>query len=258
MVETLGARFHAAIIAAGYHFCGTLLLILVSATIVFCVWYPFPYRELAGGTDLFVTLVLVDIICGPLLTLVLFNPLKSRRELTLDISVIVFVQMAALVYGIISVAQARPVYLVFEVDRFKVVSIADVQMDSLRPELGGLQLLPWMGPKVIGVRDPRNPEEKFASLEMSLRGIEPSSRPDWWQTYELSKPQVQMRAQSIERLRRKKPEAHLQINEAIADSGKLEAELGWLPLTSFKSTGWVAFIDLKTAEVLAFAPVDGF
>jgi hypothetical protein len=251
-------RFRAAMKAAAYHLAATLVVAVLSAGIVFGVWYPFPYREMAGGTNLFLILVAVDLVCGPLLTLVLFDPNKSRRELSLDISLVVLLQLGALGYGLYSVAQARPVYLVFEVDRFRMVSVADIQPEKLRPELGGLQILPWSGPKVIGVRSPVDPEEKIKSLELSLQGIEPSARPDWWQDYELTKQQVIQKAQSVESLRSRQPEAIDLINEAVKASGKSKAEIGWLPITSFKSTDWVVFVDLKSAKLLAYAPVDGF
>jgi hypothetical protein len=130
--------------------------------------------------------------------------------------------------------------------------------DTLKPELGGLHVLPWTGPKVIGVRGPRDSEEKLKDLDLSLQGLEPSARPDWWQSYELSKPQVLQMAKPVDVLRKKQAEAAALIDRAVADSGRTEASLGWVPLTSFKTTSWVAFVDRNTAEVLAFAPVDGF
>jgi hypothetical protein len=47
---------------------------------------PLSLRDVAGGQYLFMVLVSVDVVCGPLLTMVLFSPLKSRRELILDLS----------------------------------------------------------------------------------------------------------------------------------------------------------------------------
>ena len=255
---SLSIRGRAAARAAAVHLLASVLVAVLAAALVFGIWYPYPYRELAGGRELFLIVVAVDVVCGPLLTLVLFNPRKSRRELFLDLSLVALVQLAALGYGLYTVAQARPVYLVFEVERFRVVSVADILEGTLKPELGGLHRLPWTGPVTIGVREPRDPDEKLNSLELSLQGNEPSARPDWWQVYDLSKPQVLKRAQPIDALRKKQPGAVSLIDQAVAESGTGESALGWVPLTSFKSTSWVAFVDLKTAEVLAFAPVDGF
>lgn len=251
-------RFRTALPAILWHLAASLVVAALAAALVFGVWYPQPYATLAGGADLFWLVVGVDVVCGPLLTAVLYTPKKPRRELFQDLGLVALIQLSALVYGLYTVAIARPVYLVFEVDRFRVVTVADIQPDALKPEQGGLQALPWTGPETIGVRDPRDPDEKLKSLDLSMQGIEPSSRPDWWQSYELSKPQVLKRAKPIEALRKKQPGALTLINQAIADSGKQEAALGWVPLTSFKTTNWVALVDMQSAEVLAFAPVDGF
>ena len=67
-------RFQAALKAALVHLSGSLLVAVMAASLVFGLWYPYPYRELSGGRDLFFLVVAVDVVCGPLLTLVLFNP----------------------------------------------------------------------------------------------------------------------------------------------------------------------------------------
>ena len=62
-------------------------------------WYPYPYRELSGGRELFALVVAVDVVLGPLITLVIFNPAKTRRHLVMDFTVIGLLQVAALAYG---------------------------------------------------------------------------------------------------------------------------------------------------------------
>lgn len=251
-------RGASAIRAATLHFLASLAVASLAAALVFGLWFPYPYRELAGGRELFLLVVAVDVVCGPVLTAVLFNSNKSRRELMLDLGLVALVQLAALAYGLHTVAQARPVYLAFEVDRFRVVTVADVHKDTLNPAQGGLHELPWTGPRIIGVRPARDGDEMLASLDLSLRGIEPSARPDWWQAYELSKPQVQAKAQAVANLRRKRVDKTALIDEAVQASGLPEGELAWLPLTSFHSSEWVVFVDKRTADVVSFAFVDGF
>jgi hypothetical protein len=230
----------------------------MAAILVFGVWYPYAYRDLAGGTDLFILIVAVDVVCGPLLTLLLFNPAKPSRELMVDLGMVVCIQLAALGYGLYSLALARPVYLVFEVDRFRVVSVADIQEGELKPELGGLHRLSWTGPKVIGVRDPIDSTEKLKSLDLSLQGNEPSARPDWWIEYDKVKPAVLLKAKPLQTLRDRRTDDASKIDRAIEDSSQPESSLCWVPLTGFKSSAWVVLVDSSTADVKAFAPVDGF
>lgn len=251
-------RLRRALRASGWHLLGSVLVALLAGYLVFGIWYPYPYRELVGGRELFLIVVAVDVMCGPMLTLVLFNHLKSRRELILDLSLVALIQLGALAYGLHTVAQARPVYLAFEVDRFRAVTYADIQHDVLKPEQGGLQSIGWGRPQVIGTRSPANGDEMLRSLELSLSGFDPSVRPDWWVPYAAVTEKVLRQAKPVVELRNKKPnETHL-INAAIRDAKRDESQLVWLPVTSFQSTGWVSFLDKSTAEILSFAPIDGF
>lgn len=255
---SISVRYKAALKAASLHFGASIGVALLAAALVFGVWYPYPYRELAGGRELFLLIVLVDVVCGPLLTMVMFNPKKPRWELTMDLGFVAMIQVAALLYGVYTLAMARPIYLVYEVDRFRVVSVADVQEGELRPELGGLHRVPWWGPKTIGVRAPRDGEETLKSLDLSLQGNEPSARPDWWVPYEENRQQAKARAQSIEVLKQKHPAQKNVLEKAVWETGRKESDLKWLPLTGFKSSEWVALVDAVTADVVGFAPIDGF
>jgi hypothetical protein len=251
-------RLRSAFKAASIHLMSCLAVALLAGMLVFLVWYPYPYRELSGGRELFLLIVIVDVICGPLLTAVIFNPSKSRSELFKDLTFVIAIQICALGYGLYTMAMARPVYLVHEVDRLKVVSAADIPVEQLLPKKNSLYELPWFGPRVIGTREPKDADEKLKSLDMSLQGQEPSVRPDWWQAYELSRAKVLERAKPVSDLRKKQSDAASKINRAVVESGRAEAELVWLPMTSFKSSDWVVFLDAKTAMPLAYGPIDGF
>ena len=168
------------------------------------------------------------------------------------------IQLAALAYGVYSVALARPVHMVFEVDRLHIVTAADVQPEDLSKAKPPWNKLPWTGPSVIGLRDPVNSDDMMKSLDLSLQGNEPSQRPHWWQDFDLSRPVMLKRAKPMTALRSKHPLETAQIDAAVAKSSHGDAALLWLPLTSFKTTEWVALIDAKTALPVAYLPLDGF
>lgn len=257
-IMSLTHRFRLALPAAGLHFLASVLVAAVAAFLVFVVWFPYPYRDLVGGRELFILVTSVDVVCGPLLTLVLFNHLKSRRELALDLALVACIQVAALAYGMYTVAQSRPIYLAFEVDRFRAVTASDIQREALKPELGGLQRIGWRGPQVIGVREPKDNQEMMRSLDLSLSGFDPSVRPDWWVPYESVKTRVLQKSKPLRALFDKRPSDVALIQAAVKESGLKEEQLVWMPVTSFQSTGWVALLDKGNASIAAFAPVDGF
>ena len=156
----LVSRIHKALRVSGAHFLASCAFALLASMLVFLVWYPHPYRELSGGRELFLLIIAVDVVCGPLLTLVLFSPKKTKLALSIDMALVGVVQLAALVYGLHSVWQARPLYLVLEVDRFKAVTQSAVDplpFKALPPEL---QVNWWAGPLLVGIREPKDAEER--------------------------------------------------------------------------------------------------
>jgi hypothetical protein len=257
----LTSRLRAAAFAACVHFGFSVVVAIICAAVVFGLWYPYPYRELSGGLALFILIVAVDVVCGPLLTAVIFNPVKTRKELVRDLTLVALIQLVALAYGVYTMAQARPVYMVFEVDRFNVISAVDVDEAELAKVAKQWGTLPIWGPQVIGSREPKDADERTKSLGMSLQGVEPSMRPDWWQNLELSSAKILERAKPVAELRKlhaAKPAMLQKIEAAVKDTGKAETDLRWLPLTSQRDKDWVVLLDARAGVPLAYAPVDGF
>ena len=238
------------------------------AVLVFGVWYPWPLYELVSGRELFWLVVGVDVVCGPLLTLVIFNPAKPRAELARDLALVAAIQLLALGYGVHTLSYARPVALVYEIDRFRVVSFADVDADADEAEQIPDWAQPWRfsRPRTVGIRSSSTGAEKLDSINLSLAGIEPSQRPSWWQDYALSRPQVLERARPLPELRAKHPEQSALLDAAVAqalhnnqpDETADAQALRWLPLVSRRATDWVVLLDPITARVRGYVHLDGF
>lgn len=254
-VNSLRIRF--ALRAAILHLGASAAVAAIASCLVFYLWYPYPYRSVAGGAELFLLVIGVDLVCGPLLTSVLFTPAKSRRELSLDLTLVVVIQVAALSYGLHAVALARPVIIAFEVDRFRVVSATELEGQNLKLAPGDLQNLSWVGPKLVGTRTPASADERLKSLDLSLQGLEPAGRPGWWQAYSLSTPEVRKRARSLASLRAVRPGLAEQIDRAAAEAGLPIVALYFLPLVSRRQADWIVLLDEKAA-VVGYAPIDGF
>ena len=252
-------RIRAALHAFSIHLILSLAVAALMAFLVLGIWFPHPLRYLAGGMDLFWILIGVDVVCGPFLTGLLYNPAKPRRELIMDLALVVVIQLAALIYGIYSIGQARPGVLVFESDRFVAVTAAQVDTANLPQALPPWQSLSWSGPVLLGARRARDGQETLKSIELSLRGLEPSARPDWWQSYDESRSAVRQRMKALSVLRTVQvPEAQSAIDAAVKKTGLPINQIHYLPLVSKKSLDqWVALLDAQ-ANIIGYAPVDGF
>jgi hypothetical protein len=236
------------------------------ALLVTGAWFPPPFGEITGGLSLFLLVIAVDVVCGPALTLLLLHPGKSRKALQADIVLIAVVQFSALGYGVHVLSEARPIAVVFEVDRFRVVSYAD--LDTSRPESLPDWVRPWgfEAPRLLGVRTARTVQEKFESVDISLQGVEPGQRPDWWQDYAINAPEVKQRAKPLKLLLAMHPQDVQRIQSAASRAAQKPRggettspeDLLWLPVVSRQNMDWVAFVDPLSARIRGYAHVDGF
>lgn len=253
-------RYVKVIKACGIHLLVSAGIAALAAILVFKAWFPFPFRELAGGTFLFLVVIGVDLVCGPLLTLVLFKTTKSRRELIWDLSLVGAVQLSALFYGLYSISLARPVAVVYEVDRFVMVTAAEIESKSLMQADKAYQCMPWWGgPWLLSIRSPRSNKEVSQNLSLSLQGHEPSTRPDWWWPYEPNRAFAQVNMQPLIQLyQRLSPLHRSMIDDAVQKTNLTINKLSYLPLVSQKSLdGWIVLLDGQ-AYIVGYAPISGW
>ena len=254
-------RLKAAGKAASLHFLASLLIGCLAALVVLYLWYPHPYGQLSGGRNLFAILVAVDVVCGPLLTWVLFNPAKPRRELVLDMSLVVFIQLGALFYGLYTAYVARPIYLVHEVDRFRVISAPDYGDADVSEAINALPpaLRPrlWGGPTTVGIRLPEDREKrKDVLFESMYGGRDYAQRPEYYVPYDAAYAQSQVRtARPLAVFVQRYPET--------ADDSKTLSEKSGLDLTQLRflpvlhKQDWVAVLN-PGGDIVGFLPGDGF
>jgi len=247
------ARLH----AAGVHLCASLAVAAFAAVLVFWLWYPYPYREISGGRELFLIVIAVDVILGPLITLAIFNVSKPLRELRLDLVVVALIQLAGLGYGLWTVSLARPAHLVFEIDRFRVVHAVDIPENLLGKAPPGVEVMPLSGPTMLAVRPFRDEAEKFDATMVALRGVALGVRPDLWQPYAEAQPAVLKAARPVAELKARFPARSAEIDALLKELGRQPAGTLWLPMASRK-VFWTAFVDATTAQVVGFLPLDSF
>ncbi len=246
--------------AFSLHFVVTALVAVLAAWLVFALWYPAPFAEMMGGMKLFVLVVACDLALGPLMSLVIYNPKKKRKELLTDYAVVVAVQLAALAYGLNTVAQARPAFLVFAVDRYTVVSAGELPASerekAVRPEWQKSSLL--AGYQTVYALRPTDPDASFDLIMSALGGGR-----DVQHIVENYRPvaehlgDVLHAAQPVAVLRERHAAQAAAIDAAVAKSGKAEQALRWLPVQA-GTVFWTALIDMLTGMPVAWVNVDPF
>lgn len=140
----------------------SLIHLIISASIIACflafvltIWYPAPFFDISGLQHIILILITVDVILGPLLTLVVYKPKKP--SLKFDLSVIALVQLCALAYGAHTIYSAHPLYIAYAIDRFTPINANEVSPEKAKlPELQKSKLA---GPTLVYVQKPSDPEE---------------------------------------------------------------------------------------------------
>lgn len=250
-------QFHSRRAAAAIHLGISLLIGLVAFSVVRFIWYPNAFWEMSGGRNLFFLIVSVDIVIGPLITLTIFNPKKSRRALAFDLAIIGVLQIAALSYGVWTIAQARPLFAVFNVDRITVVTASDLTASDLAAaERSEFQSLPWFGPRLIAVRHAKNGTETNERIDSAMAGRDVPQLPKYYIPYAEANAEVLQHLHPLNTLAEKNPQKRDAVQAAISHLGRDAGDLGFLPTVA--RNDWIAVVDTKTAAILDYLPFNGF
>lgn len=110
------------------HLAVSFAIALCALFVVFSLWYPAPLDKALGVVNIFLLLLAIDVIVGPLLTLLVAK--QGKKNLKMDLLTIGVIQFLALAYGLYTVAQGRPVWLIYDAGRFEVVQAYEAILDS--------------------------------------------------------------------------------------------------------------------------------
>lgn len=152
--------------ALAIHLVLSALILIPFAILIAFYWFPAPLFFTDGGWQGLRIMLFVDMVIGPTLTFLVFNPSKSIRELTLDFSVIAMVQSAALTYGYINVDSQRPLAVVFNEGAFVAVSKDRLALQTVAPETW--EALKPGPPYWVYVRKPSSYKEQIEWLKQSV------------------------------------------------------------------------------------------
>lgn len=230
--------------AFSIHLLISALVAILVASIIFFVWYPYPYREISGGAELFWMIVSIDVILGPLMTLVVSRPGKSFRALRFDYVVIAALQLGALGYGTWTMAQARPVHMVWENDLFRVAHVSDILPDQALFAPDGIKPYPWTGPDIIAIKLPEKGKDKEKILFDTLdSGVFEAYNPKLWVSYEKVHDNVVKSATPLRVILQDHPDFREQAEQILQKNGKSEDDIVCALLVGRNFTEWTVLLD---------------
>jgi len=237
--------------AFGWHLLGSACIALLSAGLVFLVWYPGALAAAVGVEQIFLLVLAVDVVIGPVITLIVFNPRKIK--LRRDLAIVVALQIAALLYGLNTVMVARPVYMVFNVDRFDLVYANDLPQDKLdKVQRREFSSIPLFGPQIIAARRPDDPQERKKILFSALDGGDDLPQlPQYYVPYQDMHAEVAKHMYPLEKLRALNRSASVAVDSLLEKYAQVAGGVGYLPLKGkAKDKDMAVVIDRQSARVL--------
>jgi hypothetical protein len=235
--------------AFGIHFGVSAGIALLSAAVVFLLWYPNILAKASGVLSIFFILLIVDVILGPIITFIVFNP--QKKKLKRDLSIVALIQILALVYGMYTLFIARPVYTVYNLAGFDLVYANEIKDENLHKASAEQFLtLPVLGPQVIAAQLPKDADKAADIMGGSLFGADDVQHlPQYYLPYDQKKAEVILNAKPIAELEQFNPEQKQEVQNLIERYAEKKIELVYLPLRTGIETSSV-ILNKSTGDVL--------
>lgn len=231
------------------HCAASMAVVALFCALVFGVWYPSPLFSALGVTTIVLLLIGVDAVLGPLLTLLVYRP--GKRTLRFDMSVIIMVQVGAFLYGAYSVAQGRPAWIVFNIDRFDVVTVAAIDQRGVAAARADYRSAPLLGPGWVAAFPPSQIESRNSILfEAVFAGLDLPQRPEYYRPLSDAAEIIRKYARPLAELKQHNPSA--KVEKTLADWPKADA---YLPLMG-RVKAQAVLIERASAEVLGIVDLN--
>jgi hypothetical protein len=236
--------------AASLHFLISLLIALVVVAAMYFLWYPTPYFQAMGGGGLLMLVTGVDVVLGPLITLIIFN--TKKKSLKFDLMCVAIVQIVALAYGVSTMFQARPVYTVFNKDRFDVIIAADMS-DKERAKVtdAAFKSVPLTGSQIVAMETPTDMKEVQRMLES---GIDSRAFSQYYVAYDSKTKEAAAAAKPFAEWQKTHAATAEKLKTFLTTKGFDESKVGFLPLYT-RNEDMTVVLDKESGKILAIAPV---
>jgi hypothetical protein len=236
-------------LASAYHFLGSALVLFLVFALVRWVWYPGLFFSAAHGVNLLGIIIPVDLIIGPLITLIIFNPAK-KAGLKRDMAVIFAAQVAFMLYGLFTIYSARPVYVSLVDKDFYLVTANEIEpQDQQKAKDPQFRTLPNLGPDwVVSVIDDKKLRADL-TFSNAFAGVGAQNLPEYFKPYQKELTRIKEIAKPANKLPELKKE-QLQSLQNFADAKqKSGTTVSFIRLYAKSKIFYVA-IDSKTGQVI--------
>jgi len=228
------------------HFWPSALLLIVIGCLIAFAWYPYPFLQFNDTAKFPLMMIVIAGLIGPALTGLVYK--KDKRGLAFDLSVIIIIQLAAVVWGTMALYQNRPYFMVFTVERFDVLSIRDVDPSTISDP----RFLdkPFAGPIMLYANIPTGDAFQKLLKEVMLEGKpDLQYRPEFWSLYHEKQDQVIKPSKPLSELRIMRPESVSEIDKLVQKHGGNISKLNFVP-AQHQNGQFAAILGVDSGEII--------
>ena len=216
--------------AAGIHLALSALIFIGALYLILVQWYPGFHFTVDGGWQGVRIMAAVDLVLGPLLTLIIFNPFKARKLIAFDLGCIGLIQLGALAWGFYAVHSQHPVAVTYSDGEFYSVTAEPIR--SEKADLSFLNELSERQPALVYVAPPSSEDEETRAAMMEMVGSAmPHEDPFFFRPFAPHWGEVKSRALDAEARARNDVQFAEKLREFTAERGGQAGDYFFFPFT---------------------------
>jgi hypothetical protein len=245
--------------AFGLHLLGSACVLALVLGVLYLGWYRWPGWYLTGGFKIAAMMTAFDVILGPLLTLIVANPAKPRRELARDIGVIIGVQILAAGYGASTLWQGRVLYYTFSQKYLEIVQASDLQDEQIslgRKMNPGLAPNWYSRPRWVYAPLPEDPKLREEIVGSAISGSDDViDMPRYFQSWENAFPDLRKTLQMLDQVSQFSRQQKRTLKTRMSQLGLSGDQPNGIAIMG-KENWLLAVFDPKTLKLQAFISPD--
>lgn len=226
--------------ASGIHLGLSTLIFLVALYLILVTWYPGFHFAVDGGWQGVRIMVGVDLVLGPLLTLIIFNPFKARKLIVFDLACIGLTQLGALIWGFYAIHSQHPVSINYFDGEFYSITAEPIRIE--KREVSMLDELSDRKPALIYVAPPANEDEETRAALMEMVGtVALHEDPFFFRAFAPHWSDVKSKALDVAAKTRDDPEFARNLDALVAERGGQGGDYFFFRFTGRYGTCTLAF-----------------
>lgn len=148
--------------AFAIHLAISVVIFFLLSAVIYFLWYPEFLFETEGGWQGIRLIAGVDLVIGPLLTLIVYN--KAKKSIRFDLSVIAGLQVLCIIGGMATVAYSRPLVVAYADGTFYTANRE--KFEHAKIDVGSVELLRHRKPVWLSIDLPKDPEQRAYALQL--------------------------------------------------------------------------------------------